>query len=220
MRDSFFVSLAKLTLGLVHGQPWRVRAGPLTLHEFGEPAPTSGGWCWPIRGGLLTRRPGGYLSFQWRNGQLLSIVDGYWPSLPRPLYKATQLQVHHLITRLFLLQLRGRVPPPGIPGGPAQRLAAATIDVAFCSVLTLAVARRRRLPAWLAVMAGYHAAVWSIWGQTLGGRALGLRVVAVDGGRVTPVQAVLRLAGLPVALARFRAAHDQLAMTEVVETDS
>jgi RDD family len=219
MRDSFFVTLSKLTLGLVRGQPWRVRAGPITLHEFGEPAPTSSGWCWPIRGGLLTSRPGGYLSFQWRDGHLLSIVDGYWPSLPRPLYNATQLQLHHLITRLFLLQLRGRVPPPGVPGGPAQRLAAATLDLAACSALTLALPRRRRLPAWLALVAGYHAAAWSIFGQTLGGKALGLRVVAIDGGRVTPVQAVLRLLGLPAGLARFRAVHDQLALTEVVEAD-
>jgi hypothetical protein len=217
MRDSFFDTLAGLTFGLVRGQRWRVRAGPLTLHEFGEPSPIRGGWCWPIRGGLLTSRAGGYLSFQWRSGHLLSIVDGYWPSLPRPLYNATQLLLHHLITRLFLLQLRGRVPPPGIPGGPAQRLAAATLDLALCSALTLALPRRRRPLAWLAVVAGYHVAAWSIAGQTLGGKALGLRVVAIDGGRVTPVQAVLRLLGLPVALARFRAVHDQLALTEVVE---
>jgi hypothetical protein len=43
--------------------------------------------------------------------------------------------------------------------------------------------------------------------------------VAIDGGRVTPVQAVLRLLGLPAGLARFRAVHDQLALTEVVEAD-
>ena len=136
MRDSFFVALRHLTLGLIHGDHWRVRLGPLTLHEFGEPVPGPSSWRWPIRGGLLTGRPGGSLSFEWRGGQLLSTVDGYWPSLPRPLYRATQLQLHHTLTRLFLLQLRGRVPPPGVPAGAAQRLAAASLDLALCTAAT------------------------------------------------------------------------------------
>jgi hypothetical protein len=218
LRDSFFAALRHLTLGLIHGDHWRVRLGPLTLHEFGEPVPGPSAWRWPIRGGLLTGRPGGSLTFEWRDGQLLSIVDGYWPSLPRPLYRATQLQLHHLLTRLFLLQLRGRVPPPGVPAGPAQRLAAAGLDLALCTAVTL-VLRRRRLVAWPALVAAYHVAAWTLAGQTLGGKVLGLRVVSVDGGPVAPIQALLRLAALPLALIQPGARHDEVALTEVVEAD-
>ena len=218
MRDSFFVALRHLTLGLIHGDHWRVRLGPLTLHEFGEPVPGPSSWRWPIRGGLLTGRPGGSLSFEWRGGQLLSTVDGYWPSLPRPLYRATQLQLHHTLTRLFLLQLRGRVPPPGVPAGAAQRLAAASLDLALCTAATL-VLRRRRIAAWPALIAGYHLAAWTLAGQTLGGKVLGLRLVSIDGSRLAPVQAVVRLAALPLALFQLRARHDEVALTEVVEAD-
>jgi hypothetical protein len=218
MREGFFEALRQLTLGLIHGMRWRVRLGPLTLHEFGDPVPSHSGWRWPIRGGLLTGRPGGSLSFEWRRGELLSIVDGYWPSIPRPLYRATQLQLHHILTRLFLLQLRGRVPPPGVPAGPAQRLTAAGLDLALCTAATL-VLRRRRLAAWPALVAAYHLTAWSLAGQTLGGKALGLRLVSIDGGPVAPVQALIRLAALPLALLHLGARHDEVALTEVVEAD-
>jgi hypothetical protein len=219
LRDGFFTAIGRITLGLVRGERWRVKLGPLTMHEFDAPVPTEDGWSWRIRGGLLTSRPGGTLRFEWRSGQVASIVDGYWPSLPRSLYRLSQLRAHHLVTRLFLLELRGRIPPPGVPAGPAQRLAAATLDLVFCALATGAVARRRRLAAFPAVAVAYHLAGWCLFGRTLGGGLLGQRVVSLDGGRVGLVQAAYRLGTLPMALARFRAVHDETALTEVVEAN-
>jgi RDD family len=217
LRACFFEAVRGLTAGLVRGQRWRISLGPLTLHEFGEPEPTPYGWSWRIGRGLLGARAGGTLSYEWRDGELTATVDGYWPALPRPIYRATQLRLHHLVTRLFLLQLRGRVPPPGIPGGPAQRLAAAALDLVLCGGASLLLPRRRRLKAFPILAVAYHLAAWSLAGETLGGRLLGLRVVSVDGGPVHPAQALVRLLALPASLARFRAVHDRLALTEVVE---
>ena len=55
----------------------------------------------------------------------------------------------------------------------------------------LLLPRHRRLRALPALVAAYHLAAWSLVGQTLGGRVLGLRVVSVDGGPVSPAQAVI-----------------------------
>jgi RDD family len=217
LRDSFFRGIRALTLGFVHGERWRISLGPLTLHEFGEPESTPYGWRWRIGRGLLGACPGGTLSYEWRAGELTATVDGYWPALPSPLYRATQLPLHHLVTRLFLLQMRGRVPPPGSPGGAAQRLAAAALDLVLCGGATLLVPRGRRLRAFPIVAVGYHLTAWSLTGETLGGRLLGLRVVSIDGGPVSPAQAVVRLLVLPASLVRFQALHDRVALTEVVE---
>lgn len=215
--DTFFHWLARWTLGLVQGERWRLRMGPLTLLDFGPPCEQSEGWTWPIRDGLLARHGGGSLRIEWRDGELVATVDGYAPRLPHLLYRALQLPVHHFLTRLFLLHLRGRVPPPGVPAGPAQRLVAAWLDLGICATATLLVARRRRSATFAGLAIAYHVAAWTTTGKTLGGAALGLRLVSVDGGRVSPVQAAARLALLPVALARFRAVHDEVAATEVVE---
>jgi RDD family len=217
LRDAFFAAVRGLTLGFLRGEQWRLKLGPLTVHEFGEPAPTPDGWSWPILGGLLARRAGGTLRYEWRRGRLVATVDGYWPTLPRPIYRATQLRLHHLITRIFLLQLRGRVPPAGIPAGPAQRLAAGGLDLAACAGASLLLPRRLRLRGFAGILLGYHLAAWTLSGRTLGGRVLGLRLVSVDGSPVTLPQALVRLAALPPALARFRAVHDELALTEVIE---
>lgn len=215
--DTFFRWLGRWTLSLVRGERWRLRIGPLTLLAFGPPSQQGEGWMWPIRGGLLARDGGGSLRFEWRDGELVATVDGYLPRLPRLLYGTLQRPVHDLLTRLFLLHLRGRVPPPGVPAGPAQRLTAAGLDVGICAAATLLVARRRRLATFGGLAIAYHLAAWTTTGRTLGGAALGLRLVSVDGGRVGAVQAAVRLALLPVALARFRAVHDEVASTEVVE---
>src|SRR2546421_1836756 len=172
LRDSFFKAIRALTMGLVHGEPWRISLGPLTLHEFGEPESTPDGWSWRIGRGLLGARAGGTLSYEWRDGQLTATVDGYWPALPRPIYRATQLPLHHLVTRLFLLQLRGRVPPPGIPGGPAQRLAAAALDLVVCGGASLLFPRGRRLMAFPIVAVCYHPPARSPSRGEPGGRTL------------------------------------------------
>jgi uncharacterized RDD family membrane protein YckC len=79
-----------------------------------------------------------------------------------------------------------------------------------------------------AIVALYCIILWSLRGQTLGKWLLGIRVVAVGGGRVGIVRAAVRFAGyllsaLPFYLGFFwvlgrqrRGFHDRLAGTEVV----
>ena len=219
LRDAYFDAVPWLTMGLARGERWRIRLGPVTLLAFGDPrpAPDGAGWTWPITGGLLARGPGGALRFDWCNGQLVGAVDGFRPRLPGPLYRATQLPAHRLLTRRFLLRLRGRVPPPGPPAGPAQRLVTAALDVALCAAVTSALRPRHRLAALAAVTAGYHLACWTLTGRTAAALLTGQRVVSVDGRPVAPWQALLRLAALPLAAAGLRAVHDEIAATDVVE---
>jgi hypothetical protein len=106
LRDAFFADVGRLTFGTIHGERWRLCLGPLTLLAFGEPAFDGWAWSWPITGGLLARRPGGTLSYGWRDGELIAAVDGYLPRLPAFLYRLTQVPVHQVVTRRFLLRLR------------------------------------------------------------------------------------------------------------------
>jgi hypothetical protein len=171
---------------------------------------------WPIEGGLLVRRPGGHWRVKAGGGGVEATLVGYEPSLPRLLYTLTQLQVHQLFTRLYLLRLRGREPLPGVPATSRNRLRAATVDAAFC--LTLAgLTGRRRVRRTLAIAIAYHVACWSLGGRTLGGLVVGQRVIAVDGSRLTPTQSLLRLVLLPVSWVRRVPVHDEIACTEVLE---
>jgi hypothetical protein len=217
LRDAFFADVRPLTLGTLRGERWRLRLGPVTLLAFGEPALADGTWTWPITGGALARRPGGTLRYGWRDGELVGAVDGYLPRLPAPLYRLTQAQVHRVLTRRFLLRLRGRTPAPWPPAGPAQRLLTASLDLALCAGVAAAVGRRHRLRTFAGVAAGYHVACWTLGGRTLGARLTGQRLVSVDGSPVALWQAVLRLAALPAAARTLRAVHDEAAGTEVVE---
>ena len=213
--DGFFREVTCLSGGLVRGERWRLRLGPLTLFRFGEPRLAPGGWSWPIAGGLLVGRPGGSLAFAWRDGRLWQTLEGYRPRLPAPLYRRTQLPLHHAVSRLVLLRLRGRAPSPGVPAAPVQRLAAAAADLALCAGLA-ALLPRRRLLALGPLAAAYHLAFWAAAGSTPGGRLLGQRVVSVDGMPLSPAQAGLRLLALPLGVRRLRALHDELAGTEVI----
>ncbi len=215
LRELFRLLLRRIP-GPIRWEPWRLRLGPLTLLRFGEPAPIDDGWCWPIEGGLLARRPGGRIEVGWRDGTLVCTVDGYRPRLPRPLYALGQRPVHDLLTRLALLDLRGRTPPPGPPAEPALRLLAAGLDLGLCAGLTWLLRPRRRPPAFAVVVLLYHLGFWSRIGQTPGGWLTRQRLVAVDGGRVSVAQALIRLAALPLAARRLRALHDEAAATEVV----
>ena len=91
------------------------------------------------------------------------------------------------------------------------------IDVAFCFMLAGFIGRRRRrLRRTLVIAAAYHVACWSISGRTLGGLVMRQRVVAVDGSRLTPAQAIFRLALLPASWITRRPMQDELASTEVI----
>jgi hypothetical protein len=210
LRDFYFDATERITLGLVRHRDNSLRLGPLPLISFGEPVRTANGWRFPISGGLLAR-PGGELRIDTSGGVTTVALSGYRPSLPLPIYRATQYLVHHLVTRLALLQLRGRVPVEGPPATPAARLAAGAIDAGVCLVLARGWPRRAIL-----IAAVYHVGCWSFGGLTIGGLLLRQRVVAIDGRPVTPGQAVLRLATLPLSLLRLRALHDEIAGTDVV----
>jgi hypothetical protein len=217
LRDAYFTGVRRLTFGLVRGERWRLRLGPLTILAFGEPTFDGAAWTWPITGGLLARRPGGVLRYGWRDGELVGVVDGYLPRLPAPIYATVQALAHELVTRRFLLDLRGRVPPPGAPAGPARRLLTTALDLAVCAGVTAALRPRRPLLAFGALAAAYHVSCWTLTGRTAGALMTGQRVVSVDGGPVAPWQALVRLAALPRAAWELRAAHDEAAATEVVE---
>jgi len=134
-------------------------------------------------------------------GGVEATLVGYEPSLPLLLYTLTQLQVHQLFTRLYLLRLRGPEPLPGAPATSRNRLRAATVDAAFC--LTLAgLTDGAACERTLAIAIAYHVACWSLGGRTLGGLVVGQRVIAVDGSRLTPTQSLLRLVLLPVSWVR------------------
>jgi len=216
LRDAFMRDTAALTLGIVGERDGALVAGPVELLRFGDPQTGPAGVMWPIEGGVLAAEPGGRLRVFVEDGRLIARVEGYRPALPRPLYTATQLVLHHALVRMVLLRLRGRRPSVGVPADVSRRLAAGAVDVAVCGVLTLALARRRRLRAFAGITAGYHVAAWSVSGRTIGGALMRQRVVAIDGSPVTPVQAVLRLISLPFAAFRLRAIHDEVAATDVV----
>jgi hypothetical protein len=216
LRDGFMSGTSAMTLGLVRERDGALVTGPVELLRFDAPEMDSSGVAWPIAGGALAAEPGGRLRVFTEDGRLVARVEGYRPALPRALYAATQLIVHHALVRLVLLRMRGRRPASRVPADVSRRMAAGAIDVALCGALTLIVARRRRLRAFAAITAGYHVAAWSVSGRTVGGALMGQRVVAVDGSPLTVTQAVLRLIALPFAALRFRAVQDDVAATDVV----
>ncbi|HZQ49017.1 MAG TPA: RDD family protein [Candidatus Dormibacteraeota bacterium] len=216
LRDSFLEETAAMTLGLVRERDGALVSGPVELLRFGAPETNEHGVAWPIAGGVLAAAPGGRLRVFVDAGRLVARVEGYRPALPRSLYSATQLVAHHILVRLVLLRMRGRVPAAAVPADVSSRMAAGAIDVALCAGLTLLLARRRRLRAFAAITAGYHVAAWAVSGRTVGGALMRQRVVSVDGSPVTAAQAVLRFISLPFAALRMRAIHDDVAETDVI----
>ncbi len=215
LRDAYVDALSSLTLSLVRLRDNAIVLGPLTLLRFGEPTITKDAVEWPIGGGLLAREPGGRWRLAASGGRVEASLAGYRPRLPRPVYMLTHLQVHQLFTRLYLLRLHGREPAPGMRAKAEDRWRAAAVDVAFC--LTIArMTGRRRLRRTLAVAAAYHVACWSISGRTLGGLVMRQRVVAVDGSRLSPAQAMFRLTLLPLSWVTRRPIHDEIAETDVI----
>jgi hypothetical protein len=216
LRAGFLADVPPLTLRLVHVRGNSLMFGPVELLRFGRPKVTRTAVEWPIEGGLFARGPGGRWRIQSSGGRLVASIDGYRPLLPRVLYVSVHLPVHHLFTRLYLLRLRGRDPAAGPSATSSSRLRAAAVDLAFCAALTGLVARRPRVRLLIGVTAGYHLACWTISGRTLGGLVMRQRVVAVDGSRLTPSQALVRLLALPISWIRGRPDHDEMACTDVI----
>jgi hypothetical protein len=216
LRERYVNDVRALSLGIARMHDNSMRVGPLEILRFGRPKVTRTGVEWPIEGGLAAGAPGGSFAVRDAGGRLVASLTGYRPRLPLALYAVTQLPVHHLVMRMYLLRVRGRLPAPGMPAPPTRRLGAAAIDLGLCAALALFAGRRRRLAAFAGIATGYHIASWSISGRTLGGGVAGTRVVAVDGSRPSVGQSILRLLALPWAALRMRAAHDEIAATEVV----
>jgi hypothetical protein len=219
LRDSYLPGITALTLGLIRWRDTSLTVGPWELFRFGSPRITRTAAEWPIEGGLLARTPGGAWRLESSGGRLTASVQGYRPLLPAPVYVATQLQAHHLLTRLFLLRLRGREPAPGVTATSSDRMRAAAVDVAVVATLASLGGRRPRLRAVLGIVIAYHVACWSISGRTLGGVVMRQRVVAVDGSRLSVTQALVRAAVLPLSWIRGRPDHDEIACTEVVTVE-
>jgi hypothetical protein len=219
LRDGYLHDIQDITFGLVRGHSNALYLGPLELLRFGPATVTDSAVEWPIEGGVTARAPGGTFRIEASGGRLVASVDGYRPRLPLPLYALSQLPVHHLLTRLYLLRVRGREPAPGAPAAPHNRIRAAAVDVAFCLTLAGFAGKRRRLPVLLGIAAAYHVACWSTSGRTLGGLVTRQRVVAVDGSRPTVMQSLVRLVALPLAWVARSPIHDELAGTDVIVSE-
>jgi len=219
LRDGYLRDIQDLTLGLVCARGSSLYLGPVELLRFGPANVTAAAVEWPIEGGITARAPGGSFRIEAADGRLTASVDGYRPRLPLPIYALSQLPIHRLLTRLYLLRARGREPAPGVTAARQDRLRSAAVDVAFCLTLAGLVGRRRRLPTLLGITATYHVACWSTSGRTLGGLVTRQRVVAIDGSRLTVMQSAFRLLTLPIAWVARRPIHDELAGTDVI-TDS
>jgi hypothetical protein len=216
LREGVFGGSVRRLAGLVRFDGQAMRMGPIALLTFGQPVFEQPAWRWPITGGLLARRPGGWVVVGWHKDELYCEVRDYQPRLPGPIFLLTQLPFHHMVTRLALLDLRGRAPAPGLPAEPVRRLAAGVLDAVLCGAIVVAWRPRRRLAAVLGTALLYHVGFWSIDGQTPGACLAGIRVVSADGSPIRPVQALLRVLTLPLGIAGLRARHDDLAGTEVV----
>jgi hypothetical protein len=216
LRDAYLHDIHALTLGLVHVRGSSLYVGPLELLRFGPAEVTHFAVEWPIEGGITARAPGGRFRIEAARGRLVASVDGYRQRIPLPLYALTQLPIHHVVTRLHLLRVRGREPAPGVAAASSDRLRSAAVDIAFCATLAGLVGKRPSLRMLLGIAAAYHVASWSISGRTLGGLVVGQRVVAVDGSRPSVGQSVVRLLAVPLALITKRPVHDELAGTDVI----
>lgn len=208
-------SIETVTLGIIRLRERTLYLGPIAMHRFGPPKVGRNSVTWPITGGLLTASAGGSFTIESTATQLKATVEGYRPMLPRSIYEHTQLPLHHALVRVQLLRL-AELDQPSEPASQGSRAAAAGIDAALCAGVALVLARRRRLRAFLNIAAGYHLACWTVSGRTVGGRVMRQRVVARDGSRLSPLQAALRLAALPLAWLSRRPVHDDIAATTVV----
>ena len=219
LRTTFLPSITTVTLGLIRVRDRSLCLGPIQLIAFGPPKMTSTSVSWPIEGGWLVASAGGRFTIESAGGELRATLDSYDPMLPRSIYEATQLRLHHSLVRVQLMRLAGSSPTQP-PPTPASRAAAAAIDAAVCAGLALVLGRRHRVRAFAGIAITYHLACWTTSGRTLGGRVMRQQVVSIDGSRVSYFQAALRLAALPLSALRRYPAHDDIAATTVVQDPS
>jgi hypothetical protein len=220
LRDGSFTATARALFGLIRFAQNRFQVGPITLFRFGAPHFQDPDWVFPIEGGLLARRPGGEVRVGWDQERLYSTLDGYQPQLPRVLFRLTQFPFHREISRIALLQVRGRLPSAGLPAEPWRRLVAGLLDAIAATCVAAAARPRTRGGRVLLVGAALLATQTVIpvltGGFTPGGWVAGTRIVGVDGGRVHLAQLLLRTAALPLGVRTLRDRHDELAGTEVI----
>jgi len=215
LRESFPALIPSLTIGLINAAADTLRLGPIELLRLGRPAVTRTGVEWPIEGGWAVGAPGGTWRLESEAGRLTASVNGYRPRLPRLIYSLTQLPVHRLVTRLYLLRMAGQTTTDLPEVVRADRLRAAAIDLAVCVALT-GLTRRPRMSTFLGITAGYHLACWTLSGRTAGGLAMNQRLVAADGSRVSAAQATVRLLALPLSLMSRRIDPDEISGTRVI----
>lgn len=216
LQERYWEATHRLTFGLLGRRGSSIVAGPFELLRFGTPVVDASSVEWSVEGGLLAGEARGRWRLAERNGKVVASLEGFVPRLPRPLYAMSHEQVHLLFTRLFLLGLGDRGERPGPPAPSRNRIRAATVDVAFCLTLNRVFSRRVRPVTAVALLAGYHIACWSTSGRTLGGVMMGQRVVSIDGRKLTPGQAVLRLVTVPLSWIARRPVHDEIAATDVI----
>lgn len=216
LADRYWQAMHELTFGLVRRRGAAAAAGPVALLRFGEPVIGPSSVEWPIVGGALAAAPGGRWRIRVADGVAVASLETFRPSLPRPLYTVSHLQVHLLFTRLFLLRLRRSSAPPGVRPAAEDRIRAAAVDVALCLTVNRILTRRFRPSSALAFVAAYHVACWSSSGRTLGGVMMRQRVVASDGRPLLVSQAALRLLTAPLSWVVRRPVHDEIAGTDVI----
>lgn len=220
LRDGYFSSTARALFGLVRFAHNRFGTGPLTLFRFGAPRFENSAWVFDIEGGLLARRQAGEVRVGWSRERLYCSLEGFEPRLPRALFRVTQLPFHHEVSRIALLQIRGRVPSPGIPAEPWRRLLAGVLDLAAATSIAVTCGPRktrgRAILLGAALLATQTLIPALTGGVTPGGWLAGTRVTSVDGTRVHAAQLLVRAAALPLGLRTLRGRHDELAGTEVV----
>lgn len=226
LRDGYFAGCARALFGLVRLRDNLYLAGPITLLRFGTPRLEDSSCVFPIEGGLLARRPSGVVRLGWSEGRLYCSLEGYQPRLPGALYRLTQLPFHHEISRIALLQMRGRVPSPGIPAEPWRRLLAGMLDVAFATSVAVTCGPRRagarvgRVALFGAALAWTQTFIPALTGGlTPGGWVAGTRITAVDGTPAHAAQLLVRAMALPLGLRTLRSRHDELAGTDVILID-
>jgi hypothetical protein len=114
--SEYWQAVQTATFGLVRPRTTTVgvelRALGVVLLGFGPPATAAHGGhvsaAFPIRRGLLVRRPGGTITLeQTADGEIRSRITGFHPRLGGPLYSQVQRRFHLAVSRRYFRRLIG-----------------------------------------------------------------------------------------------------------------